>query len=85
MIEGEVELRLSGGRVLTLGPDDSFGEMALVDASPRSATAVAVSETTLAVIDRTEVPLLGGRDPKVRPPGHVEPGRAASYRDRPLT
>ncbi len=64
VIEGEVELRLSDGRVLTLGPDDSFGEMALVDASPRSATAVAVSETTLAVIDRQRFLFLVGETPR---------------------
>jgi CRP-like cAMP-binding protein len=32
--------------------DDVFGEMSVVDSSPRSATAVAVTDTKLAVIDR---------------------------------
>jgi CRP-like cAMP-binding protein len=35
-----------------LGPDDIFGEMALVGSSPRSATAVAVTDCTLAVINK---------------------------------
>jgi CRP/FNR family transcriptional regulator, cyclic AMP receptor protein len=35
-----------------LGPDETFGEMAIVDSSPRSATVVAVTDTKLAVIDR---------------------------------
>ena len=52
VIEGEVEIRLSAGGVHTFGPDETFGEMALVDSSPRSGTAVAVSDTKLAVIDR---------------------------------
>lgn len=52
VITGKVELRLHDGKVIELGPDDCFGEMALVDKSPRSATAVAVEDTTLAVIDR---------------------------------
>ncbi len=52
VITGKVELRLHNGRVLGLGPDECFGEMALVDRSPRSATAVATEPTTLAVIDR---------------------------------
>lgn len=52
VIEGKVELRMRDGAVLELGPDDCFGEMALVDSSPRSATAVATEPTTLAVIDR---------------------------------
>ena len=52
VVEGEVELRLPNGMVRRLGPDETFGEMAIVDNSPRSATAVAVTDTKLAVIDR---------------------------------
>ena len=52
VVEGEVEVRLPDGAVRRLGPDDTFGEMAIVDSSPRSATVVAVSDTKLAVIDR---------------------------------
>jgi CRP-like cAMP-binding protein len=63
VVEGEVELRLTGGRVLTVGPDDTFGEMALLDKSPRSATAVAIAETTLAVIDRRKFLFLVGETP----------------------
>jgi CRP-like cAMP-binding protein len=36
----------------TLGTDDVFGEMAVVDKSPRMATAIAIEDSTLAVIDR---------------------------------
>jgi CRP/FNR family cyclic AMP-dependent transcriptional regulator len=52
VVEGEVEIRLPNGAVRRLGPDDTFGEMAIVDSSPRSATVVAVTDTKLAVIDR---------------------------------
>ena len=52
IVTGEVDLRLPNGAVHRLGPDDTFGEMAIVDGSPRSATAVAVTDTKLAVIDR---------------------------------
>src|SRR5580698_8566319 len=52
VIEGEVEVRLAGGLVRKLGPDDTFGEMAIVDSTTRSATVVAVTDTKLAVIDR---------------------------------
>ena len=52
VVEGEVELRMPRGAVYNLGPDETFGEMAIVDSSPRSATAVAVSDTKLAVIGR---------------------------------
>jgi len=52
IVEGEVEVRLPNGAVRRLGPGETFGEMAIVDSSPRSATVVAVTDTRLAVIDR---------------------------------
>jgi CRP-like cAMP-binding protein len=51
VVEGEVELTMPNGMTTRVGPDGTFGEMALVDHAPRSATAVAVSDTKLAVID----------------------------------
>ena len=52
IVEGGVELRGESGVIRTLGPHDVFGEMAIVDPSPRSATAVATTDTVLACIDR---------------------------------
>ncbi len=52
IIEGEVEVRTPSGSTRTLTADDTFGEMSIVDGTPRSATAVAVTDTKLAVIDR---------------------------------
>jgi CRP-like cAMP-binding protein len=52
IVDGAVELRAREGFVRKLGPQEVFGELALVDSSPRSATAVATADTTLAVIDR---------------------------------
>jgi CRP/FNR family transcriptional regulator, cyclic AMP receptor protein len=52
VVEGEVEVRLPNGAVRRIGPEDTFGEMAIVDFSPRSGTAVAVTDAKLAVIDR---------------------------------
>ena len=49
--KGKIELR-QGGRVLdTLEECEVFGEMALVDKMPRSATAVAVTEVEIVPID----------------------------------
>ncbi len=52
IVEGEVELQGGHGIIAKLSVDDVFGEMALVDASPRMATAVAATDSVLAVIDR---------------------------------
>lgn len=52
VVEGAIELRAGDRVIRTLEVDDVFGEMALVDSSPRSATAVATTDTVLAVIDR---------------------------------
>jgi CRP/FNR family cyclic AMP-dependent transcriptional regulator len=52
VVQGKVELRRPDGQTFEIGPDETFGEMAIVDASPRSATATALEDTTLAVIDK---------------------------------
>jgi CRP-like cAMP-binding protein len=50
ILEGEVELRIGSKTVETLGPGEPFGEMALIDQSPRTATAIARTACKLAVI-----------------------------------
>jgi CRP/FNR family transcriptional regulator, cyclic AMP receptor protein len=51
---GEVEIRL-GNRVLEKLPQYSiFGEMALIDAAPRSATAVAASDVRLVPVSEKQ-------------------------------
>jgi CRP-like cAMP-binding protein len=52
VVSGAVELRKGSVVVASLGPDDVFGERALIDHLPRSLTAVATAETVLAEIDR---------------------------------
>jgi CRP/FNR family transcriptional regulator, cyclic AMP receptor protein len=63
VVSGRVELRMGNGHSFSLGPDDTFGEMAMVDASPRSATAVASEDTTVAVIDKRRFLFLVGETP----------------------
>ena len=51
---GEVEIR-SGNRLLeTLGANEIFGEMALIDAAPRSADSIAKTEVDLAPISERQ-------------------------------
>lgn len=52
VLDGEVEVQRDFTHVATLGPGDFFGEMALFDDEPRSATCVAASSCTLLVLDR---------------------------------
>jgi CRP-like cAMP-binding protein len=51
VIEGEIELRTKAGKVYKVGPEGTFGEMAIIDRSPRTATAVATTDSKLAAID----------------------------------
>jgi CRP-like cAMP-binding protein len=46
-----------------VGPNGIFGEMALIDGSPRSASAVAREPTEVAVIDEKAFLYLVGKDP----------------------
>jgi CRP/FNR family transcriptional regulator, cyclic AMP receptor protein len=50
VVRGKVEIRSGDRRLETLGPKGIFGEMALIDDSPRSATVVALSDVTVAPI-----------------------------------
>ena len=51
VVSGQVELRHGDRVVATVGPDETFGEMSLIDQSPRSLTAVATETSEIAVID----------------------------------
>lgn len=53
VIEGQVDIFAHGGLVgTTSGPGGIVGEMALIDAGPRSATAVAMTECTVVPLDK---------------------------------
>jgi CRP/FNR family transcriptional regulator, cyclic AMP receptor protein len=52
VIEGEVELFVGNLLVDTVMPGSIFGEMALIDSGPRSATAIAKTNCKLARVDQ---------------------------------
>jgi CRP/FNR family cyclic AMP-dependent transcriptional regulator len=60
---GKVDIR-SGNRLLsTLGDHDIFGEMALIDSAPRSATAVAATDVKLVPVGEKQFLFLVSRTP----------------------
>jgi len=66
--EGEIELFIkdTAGQkiVLTIaGQGDMFGELAMLDAGPRTATAIALTESEVLVLDRGDLILLFQRRP----------------------
>jgi CRP-like cAMP-binding protein len=67
VVAGTVEIRADqDGESYTLaeiGPGSLFGEMGLLDDAPRSATAVAITDTTCAVYDPHELKRLIRHDP----------------------
>jgi len=60
---GKVEIREAGRVVEAMAEGEVFGEMALIDSEPRSASAVAVGPTELAVIDKAAFHKLVRDDP----------------------
>ena len=60
---GKVEIRLGNRLLDTLSERSIFGEMALIDRGPRSATAIAASDTTLVPVDEKQFLFLVTRTP----------------------
>lgn len=54
ILSGQAAVRRGGRKVATLGPGDYFGELALLDRGPRSATISAETELEVAVIGQRE-------------------------------
>ena len=53
VVTGQVELRRGDEVLATIGPSETFGEMAIIDDAPRALTAVAVERSEIAVINRS--------------------------------
>ena len=50
ILEGEAAVRHEGEEVARVGPGSYFGELAILDGAPRSATVVAATDVTVAVL-----------------------------------
>lgn len=54
IVDGTVAVKRNGRRVATLGPGDCFGELALLDGGPRTASVITESPVTLLVLGQRE-------------------------------
>jgi len=54
ILEGQATVRRNGRKVATLGPGEYFGELALLDRSPRNATVESDTAMTLIVLGQRE-------------------------------
>jgi CRP/FNR family cyclic AMP-dependent transcriptional regulator len=60
---GKVDIQFGNRLLGTLGDHDIFGEMALIDPAPRSATAVAKTDVKLVPVGEKQFLFLVGRTP----------------------
>lgn len=58
VIEGQVDIIVNKKVVFSVGPEEILGEMAMIENKPRSATAVAKTNTKLVVIDHQRFSIL---------------------------
>ena len=64
VIEGEVDLQVDGRTIETVHAGGVLGEMALIDRSPRAASAVAKSRCVLSAVDQRRFAELVRRSPE---------------------
>jgi CRP/FNR family cyclic AMP-dependent transcriptional regulator len=62
---GRVNIVASGTILENIGPNGIFGELALLDGSPRSATAVALEPTEVAIIDESAFLYMVEQNPRI--------------------
>jgi CRP-like cAMP-binding protein len=66
VVSGSVRIERSGQTINTMGPGDFLGEIALLDAGPRTATATTAEPTTLLKITNEAFHQLVDRSPALR-------------------
>ena len=60
---GQVRIQIGNRTVTELGQDSIFGEMALIDSEPRSATAVAITDVELVPVSEKQFLFLVSQTP----------------------
>jgi CRP/FNR family transcriptional regulator, cyclic AMP receptor protein len=65
VLEGEVEVQIDGEVIATRGPGEYFGEIALLEDRPRTATVVAKTAVACEVIGRREFATLVNDVPEI--------------------
>ncbi len=60
---GQVRIQIGNRTITELGADSIFGEMALIDSEPRSATAVATTDVELVPVSERQFLFLVGQTP----------------------
>ncbi len=64
VVEGAVEIIRQGRPLATIGAGGVFGEMALIDHQPRSATATAKTDCRIAAVPERRLMLLVSQNPQ---------------------
>jgi CRP/FNR family cyclic AMP-dependent transcriptional regulator len=65
LVSGQVAVERNGERLTTLGPGDFFGEIALIDEGPRTATVTTESPSSLLVVTHRDFHALMEEIPEV--------------------
>ena len=75
---GEVRIQIGNRTITELGADDIFGEMALIDNEPRSATAIALTDVELVPVSERQFLFLVSQNSLLRSQGHARAGPTAA-------
>ena len=60
---GRVRIQIGNRTITELGPDSIFGEMALIDSEPRSATVIAITDVELVPVSEKQFLFLVSQTP----------------------